>query len=113
MTKVANFPTHKRGGVGIKLAAVTAKTGSILTARAITDEYDEILMISNKGQAIRVGLNDVPTLGRTTQGVRLMRLNQSDKVASIGLIEKDEGLESRKKEGEGGKYYTAFYNSPV
>ncbi|MGI6612308.1 MAG: DNA gyrase subunit A [Candidatus Nanosyncoccaceae bacterium] len=94
MTKVANFPTHKRGGVGIKLAAVTAKTGSILTARAITDEYDEILMISNKGQAIRVGLNDVPTLGRTTQGVRLMRLNQSDKVASIGLIEKDECLES-------------------
>lgn len=92
MTKVANFPTHKRGGVGIKLAAVTAKTGPILTARATTDEYDEILMISNKGQAIRVGLGDVPTLGRTTQGVRLMRLNQSDKLASIGLIEKDEPI---------------------
>ena len=90
MTKVANFPPHMRGGGGIKLAAVTTKTGQILTARAVTDEYDEVLMISNKGQAIRVGLGDIPTLGRTTQGVRLMRLNQSDKVASIGLIEKDE-----------------------
>lgn len=89
MTKVSNFPTHKRGGVGIKSAAVTAKTGPILTARVITEDYDEILMISNKGQTIRVGLSDVPTLGRTTQGVRLMRLNEDDKVASIGLVEKD------------------------
>ena len=88
MTKVNNFPTHKRGGVGIKSATVTAKTGAILTARAINDDYQEILMISNKGQAIRVGLNDIPTLGRTTQGVRIMRLNNDDKVASIGLIEK-------------------------
>ncbi len=90
MTKVGNFPAHKRGGVGVKSAAVTAKTGPILTARAITGEYDEILMISDKGQAIRVGLSDIPTLGRTTQGVRIMRLNDQDKVASIGLVEKDE-----------------------
>lgn len=87
MTKVSNFPTHKRGGVGIKAAVVTAKTGSLITVRALDAEAEEVLMISTKGQTIRVGLKDIPTLGRTTQGVRVMRLNDEDTVASIGLIQ--------------------------
>lgn len=94
MTKVANFPVHKRGGVGIKLAVVNAKTGPILTAKAITDDVEEVLMISNKGQTIRIGLQDIPTLGRTTQGVRIMRLNDGDIVASVGLLRKEEPEET-------------------
>lgn len=86
VTKVANFPTHKRGGVGIKAAVVTAKTGNLMTVRALDDDTKEVLMISIKGQAIRVGLKDIPVIGRTTQGVRVMRLNDDDTVASIGLI---------------------------
>lgn len=43
-------------------------------------------MISTKGQTIRVGLKDIPTLGRTTQGVRIMRLSEGDAVASLGLM---------------------------
>ncbi len=87
MTKVPNFPTHKRGGVGIKAAVVTAKTGNLITVQALEEDTSEVLMISNKGQTIRVGLKDIPTLGRTTQGVRVMRLNGDDSVASIGLIQ--------------------------
>ena len=87
MTKVSNFPTHKRGGVGIKAAVVTAKTGSLITVRALDAETEEVLMISTKGQTIRVGLKDIPILGRTTQGVRVMRLNGEDTVASIGLVQ--------------------------
>lgn len=86
MTKVANFPLHKRGGVGIKAAVVTSKTGNIMTVRALDDDIKEILAISAGGQTIRIALSDIPTLGRTTQGVRIMRLDDGDSVASVGLI---------------------------
>jgi len=85
-TKVANFPSHKRGGVGIKAAVVTVKTGPIVAVRTLEQDASEVLLISNQGQAIRVGLKDIPTLGRTTQGVRIMRMRDGDKVSSIGLM---------------------------
>ena len=85
-TKVSNFPGHKRGGVGIKAAVVTAKTGPIITVRTLEPDAHEVLLISSKGQAIRVGLKDIPLLGRTTQGVRIMRLAEGDVVASLGLM---------------------------
>lgn len=86
MTKVSNFPCHKRGGVGIKAAVVNTKTGPIISARTLEPDASEVLMISDKGQTIRVGLKDIPTLGRTTQGVRIMRLSEGDRVASLGLM---------------------------
>jgi len=93
-TKVSNFPSHKRGGVGIKAAVVTAKTGPIVAVHTLDPEACEVLLISNAGQAIRVALKDIPTLGRTTQGVRIMRMGDGDKVASIGLMpEQDKGKE--------------------
>lgn len=85
-TKVANFPAHKRGGIGIKAAVVTDKTGPIVAVRTLEEDASEVLMISSRGQAIRVGLKDIPTLGRTTQGVRIMKLGDSDAVASLGLM---------------------------
>ena len=85
-TKVSNFPSHKRGGVGIKAAVVTTKTGPIIAVRTLEADASEVLLISNNGQAIRVGLKDIPTLGRTTQGVRIMRMSENDKVASLGLM---------------------------
>ena len=90
ITKSANFPTHKRGGVGIKAAIVTAKTGPIVTVRSLEDGAEEILMISSKGQVIRVGLKDIPVLGRTTQGVRIMRTADDDKVSSFGFVPNQE-----------------------
>jgi DNA gyrase subunit A len=86
MTKVANFPTHRRGGVGIKAAVVTAKTGNLVTVRALDANISEIIAISAVGQTIRVALSDIPTLGRATQGVRIMKLNDNDDVASVGLV---------------------------
>ncbi len=86
MTKIDNFPAHKRGGVGIKTAVVNDKTGNVVTVKSLEATAHEVLMISSKGQAIRVGLQDIPLLGRTTQGVRIMRLKDSDEVASLGII---------------------------
>jgi DNA gyrase subunit A len=98
LTKTSNFPAHKRGGVGIKSAIVTAKTGRIISVRSIDPEAKEILIISNQGQTIRVGLADIPSLGRTTQGVRIMRLAEKDSVASLGILaehqEQDDESES-------------------
>ena len=95
ITKVANFPSHKRGGVGIKAATVTAKTGPIVTVQTLESDAVEAIIISQGGQTIRVGLGDIPTLGRTTQGVRVMRLSDDDSVSSIGIMRdsgEDEGL---------------------
>jgi DNA gyrase subunit A len=97
-TKVANFPSHKRGGVGIKAAVVTAKTGPIISVRTLEPDASEVLLISNKGQAIRVGLKDIPTLGRTTQGVRIMRMSEGDKVSSLGLMPEQVQAETEEEE---------------
>jgi DNA gyrase subunit A len=86
LTKVANFPSHKRGGVGIKAAVVNTKTGNLVTVTSLDPEAKEVIMISAQGQTIRVGLKDIPSLGRTTQGVRIMRLKDNDTVASLGII---------------------------
>ncbi len=92
MTAAENFPPHKRGGVGVKVAAVTAKTGPIAAVHTLDPEAKEVIMMSTGGQAIRVAVKDIPTLGRATQGVRVMKLNDGDFVASIGIIpiEEDE-----------------------
>ncbi len=94
ITKVAHFPSHKRGGVGIKAAVVTAKTGPIITVQSLDEDAGEALLISQNGQTIRVALKDIPTLGRTTQGVRVMRLKEDDAVSSIGIMPEPKDDES-------------------
>mgnify|MGYP000912924936 FL=1 len=85
-TRVTNFPSHKRGGVGIKAAVVTAKTGPIISVRTIDPTMEEALLVSQNGQTIRLSLSDIKLLGRTTQGVTIMRLSDGDAVSSIGLM---------------------------
>ncbi len=94
VTKAANFPSHKRGGVGIKSAVVTAKTGPINTVQTIDETMTEAIIISAGGQTIRVSLKDIPSLGRTTQGVRIMRLADDDMVSSIGMVEERDDEET-------------------
>lgn len=89
-TKASNFPTHKRGGVGIKAAIVTAKTGPIISVQTIEPNMVEAILVSRSGQTIRLALDDIKLLGRTTQGVTIMRLGSGDAVSSIGLMEKSE-----------------------
>lgn len=96
-TKVENFPAHKRGGVGIKAAVVTAKTGPIISVQSLEPDMKEALLISKNGQTIRLALDDIKLLGRTTQGVTIMRLAGGDSVSSIGLME--EPSSGEEKEG--------------
>ena len=92
-TLASHFTAHKRGGVGIKVAAVTAKTGRIVAVHTLDPEAKEVIMMSENGQAIRVAVKEIPTLGRATQGVRIMKLAEGDKVASIGIVLPEEEKE--------------------
>jgi len=83
-TTLTNYKIQKRGGRGIKTAKVTTKTGKIVKSRIISkNARGDLVLISDKGQTIRIPVSSVSRLGRATQGVRLMRLNKNDKVASV------------------------------
>lgn len=93
-TKISQFTAHARGGVGIRSAVVNTKTGNLVGVKALTgDDTQEVIIISKNGQTIRLGLKDIPELGRSTQGVRIMRLNDGDSVTSLALVEKSPDLE--------------------
>lgn len=95
-TKVTNFPSHKRGGVGIKAAIVTAKTGPIISVQTIDPTMIDAILVSRNGQTIRISLKDIKLLGRTTQGITIMRLGDNDAVSSIGLMEERSSEEDTK-----------------
>ena len=78
---------QNRGGVGIRALKVSKKTGQVVTSRIIIPGIKDILIISEQGQVIRLPLIQIPSLGRDTQGVRLMRLGKDDKVSSIACFE--------------------------
>ncbi len=91
-TKVAQFTPHARGGVGIRCAVVNDKTGELVGVKTLGDADDqEVIIISKNGQTIRLGIKDIPALGRATQGVRIMRLNDGDEVVTLALVDKVEG----------------------
>jgi DNA gyrase subunit A len=85
-TKVKEYKVQKRGGSGIKTAKVTAKTGKLMAARVVGSleiEESELVAMSKKGQVIRLDLKEVPSLGRQTQGVRIMKLRAGDSIAAL------------------------------
>jgi DNA gyrase subunit A len=86
-TKVSQFTAHARGGVGIRSAVVNDKTGKLVGVASLTEEFNEVIILSSQGQSIRLGLKDISELGRATQGVRIMRLNSGDFVVSLALVQ--------------------------
>ncbi len=98
-TKVAQFTPHARGGVGIRSAVVNTKTGALVGVNTLSDnDEQEVIIISKNGQTIRLGLKDIPALGRATQGVRIMRLNDGDEVVSLALVNKSDQPEDDEDE---------------
>ncbi len=85
-TKLKEYKVQKRGGSGIKTAKVTAKIGALIVAKVVTPVLEELVAISKKSQVIRITMKDVPTLGRDTQGVRIMKLHEGDSIASLTCL---------------------------
>ncbi len=86
-TELSEYKVQKRGGSGILTANVTDKTGKVITSKVVDPEEGlELVAISKKSQVIRVDINEIPTLGRQTQGVRIMKLRPGDNLASAVCI---------------------------
>jgi DNA gyrase subunit A len=82
-TKMKEYKVQKRGGSGIKCMQVTKKTGALISAKVVSGEEEEVIVISKNSQVIRTELKTVPSLGRQTQGVRIMKLREGDSIASL------------------------------
>lgn len=85
-TKLSEYKTQHRGGSGMKTVKVTEKTGKLMVARVVTNEVEEIIAISRASQVIKTELSTIPTLGRDTQGVRIMKLREGDSIASLNCL---------------------------
>jgi DNA gyrase subunit A len=81
-TPISEYKVQKRGGSGIKTAKVTPKTGKLMVGRIVTSD-GELVAMSKKGQVIRVDLSTIPSSGRQTQGVTIMKLRAGDSLASV------------------------------
>jgi len=87
-----NYPIQKRGGYGVRASKISEKTGRVVEALITNDINRDLIMVSQSGQVIRIPLKSAKQLGRDTQGVRLMRLQKNDKIASVSVVKIEENL---------------------
>ncbi|MBI1957567.1 MAG: DNA gyrase subunit A [Candidatus Niyogibacteria bacterium] len=85
-TNIKQYRIQKRGGTGIKTINVTPKTGPLMSACIVTPTHEELIAISRKGHVIRTPMASIPMLSRATQGVRIMRLESGDAIASLACL---------------------------
>ncbi len=95
-TKLSEYKIQGRGGSGIKTMSITAKTKQLVGASVILGD-GELVAMSKKSQTIRTGLDEIPTLSRATQGVRVMKMREGDSLASFVVFEAQEEIDSEKK----------------
>jgi DNA gyrase subunit A len=88
-TDVEDYRVTNRGGKGVKTINVTEKTGKLVAIKDVTDS-DDLMIINRSGVIIRIAMNQLRTMGRATQGVRLISLKESDEIASVAKIEHSE-----------------------
>lgn len=89
-TGINSYPLQKRGGLGVKAANITEKTGKIVISQLVTHDIDQIVITSRKAQVIKLPLKNIPRLGRDTQGVILMRFSKpGDTVATVTCLPKE------------------------
>ncbi len=87
-TDAYKYPLQKRAGVGVKVANINKKTGLIATAQLVNQDTEKIVLTSKKGKIIKLPVKNIPVLGRTTQGVILMRFKtKNDSVAAMACLQ--------------------------
>jgi DNA gyrase subunit A len=89
-TKLADYPRKGRGGLGVKTVQLTEARGHLVGARIVHDGY-QVMLISNGGTVIKIAVDDIRRLGRSTQGVIVMRLREGEQVSALApVVEADE-----------------------
>jgi len=104
---VEDYRITNRGGKGVKTLSVTDKTGELVAILGVTDE-DDLMVINKSGITIRTGADELRTMGRATQGVRLINLRKNDSIAAVCRTPKSEeealdGIEGEEGSPEGGE----------
>jgi len=96
MTPVKEYRAQTRGGTGVKTANLTARTGKVAGAKVLEPHFNgDFILVSKSGQAIRMPAKEIPSQGRATQGVILMRfLEEGDKVCSVSLLPEEEDVKT-------------------
>jgi DNA gyrase subunit A len=92
-TDIEEYRLQKRGGSGVINIRTTERNGLVVALRSVTDA-DELMLITAKGIMLRTAVSETREIGRATQGVRLIRLDEGDKVVSVARVAKDEGEEA-------------------
>jgi DNA gyrase subunit A len=96
-TKITEYRQQNRGGKGVKTLNVTDKNGQLVKLKSVVGDED-LIIITSKGMMIRLPVEQISTSSRATQGVRLMRLNDDQKVATAAVVPKEEELEEQLEE---------------
>ncbi len=89
---IDDYRITKRGGKGVKTLNITEKTGKLVAIKEVVDE-DELMIINRSGITIRIKVNELRIMGRATQGVRLIKLNEDDHISSVEKIQKIDKIE--------------------
>jgi len=92
-TDIDDYRVTNRGGKGVKTLNITEKTGNLVAIKGVTDK-DDLMIINKSGIIIRIAMSELRTMGRATQGVRLITLKENDAIASVAKIEHDEEEEN-------------------
>ncbi len=87
-SSIQDYRITKRGGKGVKTINVTEKTGKLVTIKEVVDD-DDLMIVNKTGITIRMAVKNLRTMGRATQGVRLIRLNENDEIASVEKVRMD------------------------
>ncbi len=110
-SSLEDYRITNRGGKGVKTISVTEKTGNLVAIKAVNDD-DDLMIITKKGTMIRMGIDTLRVMGRTTQGVRLITLRNNDEIASIAKVPAaEEEEEIQDAEIVGGPNETASENN--
>lgn len=93
---IDDYRITKRGGLGVKTLAITDKTGKLVAIKEVVDE-DELMIINRSGITIRIKVSELRVMGRATQGVRLIKLNDDDRISSVEKIQKIDKIDEEPK----------------
>lgn len=84
-SKLENYRVTKRGGLGVKTMNITKKTGKLISIKNVTYK-DDLMIIKKSGVLIRMSISEIRLIGRTTQGVKLIKLKKNDQIASVAKV---------------------------
>nr|MCU0397432.1 DNA gyrase subunit A [Cyclobacteriaceae bacterium] len=91
-SSITDYRVTRRGGKGVKTLIITPKTGKLVAIKEVVDN-DELMIINRSGITIRIKVSELRVMGRATQGVRLIKLNEDDRISSVEKIQKMDGEE--------------------